>query len=594
MKNCQLPSDNLNSCYIIVWASKSRILYSFAFLFLLNFADNPCYAQVKQLFTYPALERTTRLHAIIDGHGKDTTAIFKSIDSLKTEAKLRDDDLILWYAMIYEAVEQEVFRFKTSAEKVAFFKTKQAFFEKSPFKVIRGMYYFHLSNAYYDNSEFKESCRLAFQALRIFEEVGFQNIGEVSFYLNRFFQLYYSFQDYKTALNYSTLAIRYNRFNMMGMAFLLNNNGMTYLKMKDYPKAKEVFLKTIEEAKKSNGSAVYVGIANGNYGNVLRLEGKFAEALPHLYKDVELNKKELPGNSAYTCMYISDALIHLDSMDKARKYIQMAVQLFPKRHEKRHGNRFNTYLYDIEAKYYQKLGQTYKTLLYRDSLTYLQDSLSKIFDTSLLLRAESQMAAEKYLNNLEKIEQEKNIAIWKRNLFILMIFIISGAFVYGLNQRRKREKALQEAEQKRIQDQIAHATLQLEQYIENIRTKNVLIEQMNDELALHKKLSKDEADTQLESLYQKVILTEDDWQQFKTLFEQVYPSFLKNLQDKYQDLSPAETRLLVLLKLNIRSKEMSYMLGVSIESLRKARYRLRKKLENRQVDNNLQELIAQL
>jgi hypothetical protein len=204
------------------------------------------------------------------------------------------------------------------------------------------------------------------------------------------------------------------------------------------------------------------------------------------------------------------------------------------------------------------------------------------------------MAAEKYLNNLDKIEQEKNIAIWKRNLFILTIFLISAAVIYGINQRRKREKALQEAEQKRAQDQIAHATTQLEQYIENIRSKNELIEQMNEELLAHKKISQEDADTHLESLHQRVILTDDDWQQFKLLFEQVYPDFLKNLHEKYQDLSPAETRLLVLLKLNIKSKEMAYMLGVSIESLRKARYRLRKKLENLQVDTNLEELLAHL
>jgi len=36
--------------------------------------------------------------------------------------------------------------------------------------------------------------------------------------------------------------------------------------------------------------------------------------------------------------------------------------------------------------------------------------------------------------------------------------------------------------------------------------------------------------------------------------------------------------MLILAKLNISSREMAQMLGISMDSLRKARYRLRKKL----------------
>lgn len=593
MNNCLAKSDTFKTDKKTKQVLPTRYTFLLASIFFLTIVLTESHAQVRELFTHPPFERSAYLHKFVYKIGLDTTLLFKSLDSLKTESQSRGDELLLWYTRVYEANLQLLFRYKTTADKVTFLKSKQSYFEKAPFKVIRGAYYFHLSNAYYLNAEFKESFRLAFQALRIFQEVGFNNIAEASFYLNRFFEVYYSFEDYKTALTYSKLAIRYNKFELVGPAFLLNNNGMTYLRMKEFEKARQMFLKTIALAQKLN-RPIYIGIANGNYGNVLRLEGKYATALPHLYKDIEINRQTLPGNSAYTCLYIGDALIHLDSIDKARKYIQLAIQLYQTEKDKQPLSHFHVLLYDVEAKYYQKSGQPYKALLFRDSQARLRDSLLKIFDTSLLLRAESQMAAEKYLNNLDKIEQEKNIAIWKRNLFILTIFLISAAVIYGINQRRKREKALQEAEQKRAQDQIAHATTQLEQYIENIRSKNELIEQMNEELLAHKKISQEDADTHLESLHQRVILTDDDWQQFKLLFEQVYPDFLKNLHEKYQDLSPAETRLLVLLKLNIKSKEMAYMLGVSIESLRKARYRLRKKLENLQVDTNLEELLAHL
>ena len=81
---------------------------------------------------------------------------------------------------------------------------------------------------------------------------------------------------------------------------------------------------------------------------------------------------------------------------------------------------------------------------------------------------------------------------------------------------------------------------------------------------------------------------------FRQLFEQAYPHFFEKLHQLQPDLSPAEVRLLTLLKLNIPTKEMGFMLGVSAETIRKSRYRLRKKLDNLQADTRLQSLIEQL
>ena len=81
----------------------------------------------------------------------------------------------------------------------------------------------------------------------------------------------------------------------------------------------------------------------------------------------------------------------------------------------------------------------------------------------------------------------------------------------------------------------------------------------------------------LEQLRKKTILTEDDWSEFKTLFDKVYPDFINNLYKQNQDITHAEVRLLALSQLNLRDHEMANMLGVSIDAIRKTRYRFRKK-----------------
>jgi DNA-binding CsgD family transcriptional regulator len=82
----------------------------------------------------------------------------------------------------------------------------------------------------------------------------------------------------------------------------------------------------------------------------------------------------------------------------------------------------------------------------------------------------------------------------------------------------------------------------------------------------------------IEHLNKVTILTEDDWTKFKNLFEQVYKGFFIRLKEKLPDLTQSEVRLVCLTKLNLDTKQMAGILGVSFATIRQSRYRMRKKL----------------
>lgn len=86
-------------------------------------------------------------------------------------------------------------------------------------------------------------------------------------------------------------------------------------------------------------------------------------------------------------------------------------------------------------------------------------------------------------------------------------------------------------------------------------------------------------------------MTDDDWATFKQLCEQVWPGMFKQLNEQFPDLNRSEERLLALSKLNISSKEMAGMIGISVDSLRKSRYRLRKKYPALTEDENFRNLL---
>ena len=74
------------------------------------------------------------------------------------------------------------------------------------------------------------------------------------------------------------------------------------------------------------------------------------------------------------------------------------------------------------------------------------------------------------------------------------------------------------------------------------------------------------------------ILTGTDWQDFRFVFNRAYPNFLTKLKQKQSDLSEGEIRLCLLLKLDMSLEQIGDTLGISLDGVRKARYRLKKKV----------------
>jgi DNA-directed RNA polymerase specialized sigma24 family protein len=94
-------------------------------------------------------------------------------------------------------------------------------------------------------------------------------------------------------------------------------------------------------------------------------------------------------------------------------------------------------------------------------------------------------------------------------------------------------------------------------------------------------------DRNISELTQMKILTDENWAQFKTHFEKAYPGLIQHIKETFENLSPAELRMFLLMKLNIDSKEIASILGISIDSVKKTRYRLKKKIELDEEDDLL-------
>jgi DNA-binding CsgD family transcriptional regulator len=103
-------------------------------------------------------------------------------------------------------------------------------------------------------------------------------------------------------------------------------------------------------------------------------------------------------------------------------------------------------------------------------------------------------------------------------------------------------------------------------------------------------------DKYYEKLVQKIdenITSQDNWKVFDANFNKTHEQFMKKLKDNYQDLTPSDLRLCAFLRLNLASKEIAPLLGISVRGVENHRYKLRKKL-NLEADGNLTDFIIRL
>src|SRR5690606_8599640 len=111
--------------------------------------------------------------------------------------------------------------------------------------------------------------------------------------------------------------------------------------------------------------------------------------------------------------------------------------------------------------------------------------------------------------------------------------------------------------------------------------KNEFLRMLRTKLKELKKGDEDSTAKKVKKLIKSIDLNfnmDDDWQEFETIFQQVHSVFFLRLKELYPDLSPSEVRLCAMIRLNLHSKDMSAIMGISQDSLRIARYRLRKRL----------------
>lgn len=237
-------------------------------------------------------------------------------------------------------------------------------------------------------------------------------------------------------------------------------------------------------------------------------------------------------------------------------------------------------------------GDLSQAIEYYDQYVEEKDSIFNEQTLNNIAKLETELAITEQKRQLETKEQEivileQQSEIQKIRFIVLIIIAVVAIGVLVLSVRvrqaaakRKEEKAMEEAENARRD--LEFKNRELVSYTVNFVQKNQLFEELIESVTELKKKAKEEVRKELSSMERIIkrhLQVDKDWEDFKLRFENLHSGFFDQLLKHAPSLTNNDLKLSALVKMNFSIKEVSDMMGISTESVKTARYRLKKKLD---------------
>lgn len=451
---------------------------------------------------------------------------------------------------------------------------------------------------------------------------------------------YYLMLDYGEALKYYLEAyeIAIEISDNSQVMTVLNNIAILYFQERNNEKAYDYFLKAyniakdnkleekkglyatnlglvLNKLKKTDEAAIYineaVSLVKNDSNNSLMVKMAFAEnRMLKGFNDEaektalsilpELKGEEQIENKIFTLLILAQIQEKKNDFSKAEMYAFQARKLSYTFQDK-----VDTYEYlsQILAK-----SQKYEpSLLYKDSVIMMKDSLNAAKNTKLFENGKIKFEIQNYQYELEQSQRRLE---YERKFFytiigagllvmILVIWIFRNNAIkhkqqekiaeLELNKERTdnliREKQLREKEalalleQERLKNELELKNRKLTAKEVHQSSRNELIEDVIKLLSQQPEVSRNENLSKYTRELKNHLKQDAQWESFFKHFEESNQGYIDRLKTKHPDLIASEVRFIIYVYMNLSNKEISSLLNITPQSCRKRKERISKKLQ---------------
>ncbi|WP_164974275.1 tetratricopeptide repeat protein [Filimonas effusa] len=428
--------------------------------------------------------------------------------------------------------------------------------------------YNDLGSLYYHNKQEPLARPQYDKALAIYSR--FQNQNGLGDTYGRIGHLYEKRQMYDSAFYFQRQAFYHYEVtgNKSGLAKINENLGSIFEDLGRFDSARHYFNRALELHQQLNNKLAIIEVEN-NLGDILRKTGHYSESLVQSGKALQLS---LEANDPYQ-----------------------------------------------QSSAYRDLAKAWNLLGHNDSaFYYLELSRAKLSDIYSIENSKQvaflQVMSETGKKNAEierlRLGHRNTVILSIAGIIVVVLLVVVGLLVISRQrlkirnekalqmqnlQRFESQKALMEADlrNKELQENNLKQDLdlrarELSTYTLHIIQKNQLLEELRERLEGLVKEDKRDQKKQLQQLIHQINQNfnhDQYWGEFRGVFEQVHQSFLNNLKKYADNLTSNDLKLVSLIKMNLSPTDISTLLGISPDSLKVARYRLRKKINMPREEN---------
>ncbi|WP_343634502.1 hypothetical protein [Fluviicola sp.] len=401
-------------------------------------------------------------------------------------------------------------------------------------------------------------------------------------------QIYYFFRRFDLSEKHLKIALHHSHVTEISKIKLYNTLSLIYRDKLDNKTSEWYLQKAYNQAVKLKDEA-WTGILSGNLGYIALSKKENEKARKLIQFDYEVSTKSAQTNSQINALAL---LIELDLMENKLAQASLKMKVFDSLMKDETNPQLWGTLYKTKITYYEKLGQ-YEMALnsFRKYISYkkINDEKRQFLN---IQNAEFQIEFERKQgeNNIYK-EKKKTDDLIILGLFVICLILGLTSFIIIKQIQRKRfqDKELLTLRAQKMEDELHATEREMRALLSTMFDKNKVIFELQEQVEAFEKnqhfKTDSEKETMLNDLQSFSLLTENDWIEFKRLFEKLNPGFFDFFQERFPEITAAEIRLAALIKLNLSNLEMARTLAISPDSVRKTNLRLRKKLNIESLDD---------
>ncbi|WP_452598055.1 tetratricopeptide repeat protein [Pontimicrobium sp. MEBiC01747] len=355
-----------------------------------------------------------------------------------------------------------------------------------------------------------------------------------------------------------------------------------FMDLDNYKEAYKYILKGIDIATKENNTLqlMYAYSTMGeyyyqteNYNQALLFIAK-ADSIAEIDKELATSRDIMENSMTAGAIYIEK-----NEPIKAKHYLNKAMALANQANDLE----TTSLIYSFLSKLEEHKKNYIQSLEYYKQYTELNDSIFNETSSKQLNALKITYELEK--KNLEIVTAKKNEEYSKKQswLVISIGIVFIGALILLLLYSKSKLKASKIAtelnDKKNKINKIEIKNLEFEVQLKNKELADLFLHQYEKAQLLTNVIDNiDRSNDELKTNLQEQLNKNEDWTNFKLHFDKVHEGFFKKLNEVAPNLTSKDIRYCAYIRMNLTSKEIAIMLGISHRTVQGIRGRVRKKL----------------